>query len=482
MIGETGMRALSVAVNITLVFALGWYLILNLQWYSYRLERVVLNHHKRLWHLYYFLVPFGAYFVLGKYFPFFFVPWLALFIWWYRHLDKKLVVTWRVKRFLILLTGITLFGDFLCLIGSGCETLPVFLPLLLAWALSTAVEKFLFLAYKKEAQRKLRRMQELTVVAVTGSYGKTSMKNFIAQMLGSRYDVYMTPRSVNTLGGIIRDINESLPENAQVYVCEAGARQSGDILEIAQLVQPHYAVVGKVGPQHLEYFGSLENIVRTKLELIHSDRLRQAFVHFEVTDEPHEKVRFFGKEITNVSGDLEGLEFDLNLPPQPLYLHAPVLGTFNAVNIEAAVLVAQATGMSNEQIAKATGRLRPVEHRLQRIDAGGKIILDDGYNGNIEGMKEGIRLCSLHSGRKVIVTPGLVESTEELNRELIEAINAVFDLVIVTGSLNRELFKRFLEVPEAVYLEDKSELTEVLAKQTAPGDIIYFANDAPNFI
>ncbi|WP_349636720.1 MULTISPECIES: UDP-N-acetylmuramoyl-tripeptide--D-alanyl-D-alanine ligase [Sulfurimonadaceae] len=474
-------QAVAFATNLALVLTLGWYLILNLQWYSYKLERVVLNHHKRSWHLLYFVVPFLAYFVLGDLFPLFFLLYFGAFVWWYVRLDKKLVLTWRVKRFLILLGALALFGDFLCLIKS-CGTLPLFLPLLLAWLLSTGIEKFLFLAYKKEAKRKLARLEGLTVVAVTGSYGKTSMKNFIAQLLGTQFEVYMTPRSVNTLGGIIKDINEDLPDTARVYVCEAGARRPGDILEIAQLVAPHYAVVGKVGPQHLEYFGDLETIVRTKLELIQSPRLKQALVHFEATEEPHEKVRFFGTEIGNIAADLDGTSFDLALDDAPLHLHAPVLGGFNAVNIEAAVLIAREMGMTDDAIIKGVEALQPVEHRLQRIDAGGKIILDDGYNGNIDGMKEGIRLCSMHPGRKVIVTPGLVESTEALNRELIEAINGVFDLVIVTGKLNAAQFKAQLDVPDAIYLEEKSTLTSVLAEKTRPGDIIYFANDAPNFI
>ncbi|WP_345989947.1 UDP-N-acetylmuramoyl-tripeptide--D-alanyl-D-alanine ligase [Sulfurimonas sp. HSL1-2] len=475
------LQTLAVVTNLALVLALGWYLILNLQWYSYKLERVVLNHHKRSWHLFYFVTPFLAYFILGEFFPPFFLLYLGAFIWWYRRLDKKLVLTWRVKRFLILLGALALFGDFLCLIKS-CGMLPLFLPLLLAWLLSTGIEKFLFLAYKREAQRKLARLENLTVVAVTGSYGKTSMKNFIAQLLGTQFEVYMTPRSVNTLGGIIKDINEALPETARVYVCEAGARRPGDILEIAQLVAPHYAVVGKVGPQHLEYFGDLETIVRTKLELIQSPRLKAAFVHYEATEEPHEKVRFFGAEIENIAADLEGTAFDLALGGAHLHLHAPVLGGFNAVNIEAAVLIGRAMGMQDDAIIRGVEALKPVEHRLQRIDAGGKIILDDGYNGNIDGMKEGIRLCALHPGRKVIVTPGLVESTEALNRELIEAINGVFNLVIVTGKLNAAQFKAELTIADAVYLEEKSTLTSVLAEKTRPGDIIYFANDAPNFI
>ena len=116
------------------------------------------------------------------------------------------------------------------------------------------------------------------------------------------------------------------------------------------------------------------------------------------------------------------------------------------------------------------------------IKAGGKIILDDGYNGNIDGMLEGIRLCSLHEGRKVIVTPGLVESTDELNLKLINAINEVFDMVIVTGALNAQLFEKNLKVHNKIMLANKAVLTEVLGSQTKAGDIILFANDAPNFI
>jgi UDP-N-acetylmuramoyl-tripeptide--D-alanyl-D-alanine ligase len=116
------------------------------------------------------------------------------------------------------------------------------------------------------------------------------------------------------------------------------------------------------------------------------------------------------------------------------------------------------------------------------IKAGGKIILDDGYNGNIEGMLEAIRLCSLHEGRKVIVTPGLVESSDELNLQLINAINGVFDVAIVTGALNAELFDKNLNVKNKIMLADKSSLVDVLAKETKAGDIILFANDAPNFI
>lgn len=470
-------------INVAFVMVLGWYLITNLQWYDYRLSRVVLKHHKPHWHLFYFIVPFVAYYMTGLYFAIFFffayIPAIAL---WYKKLDKKLVLTWRVKRFLILLLSLTLFQNMLCTLEEACATYGVFMPLAVAYIGSYMIEKYLFSIYKKEAKQKLASMKNLEIIAITGSYGKTSIKNFVAQMLEKKYRVYKTPRSVNTLGGIMADVNNSLPEDSEIYVCEAGAREHGDIYDIATFVEPQTVVVGRVGEAHIEYFKTIENIKRTKLELMHSPRLKKAFIHNSVTNEPHEKVTFFGDEIKNINATLEGIDFDLEVDGETYHLHSDILGEFQTMNIAVAFRIAKAFGLSREELIEGVARLTPVDHRLQLIKAGGKIILDDGYNGNIDGMLEGVRLCSLHKGDKVIVTPGLVESTEELNIKLINAINGVFDTVIVTGSLNAELFKKHLKVKNKIILQDKSKLTQLLANQTKSGDIILFANDAPNFI
>lgn len=468
--------------NIIFVMALGWYLITNLQWYDYRIERVVLRHHKTWWHVVYFIIPFILYYVLGANGSYVLVAYLPVLAYWHFKLDKKLVLTWRVKRFLILLFSITLFLDVIWTLKALSDTYSVFFPLLLAYALSWATEKFLFETYKREAKKKIASMNDLTIICVTGSYGKTSMKNFISQILSTKFNVYATPRSVNTLGGIIRDVNESLPASAQVYVCEAGAREIGDIYAITQLLNPQIVVVGKVGPQHMEYFKTLERIQQTKLEIIHSNRLKRAFIHTSVTDVPHEKVTFFGDDIVNLNASLEGTDFDLMLHNEIHHFHTSVLGGFQTMNINAALLIADELGMSSDEMVRAVEKLKSVEHRLERIDAGGKIILDDGYNGNIDGMLEGIRLCSLHNGRKVIVTPGLVESTPELNSELIAAINRVFDIAIITGQLNAVQFDKELNVPEKIMLSDKAQMVQKLGEVTRAGDIILFANDAPNFI
>ncbi|MBW6487936.1 UDP-N-acetylmuramoyl-tripeptide--D-alanyl-D-alanine ligase [Sulfurimonas sp.] len=469
--------------NVLFVTVLGWYLITNLQWYDYKISRVVLKHHKPQWHIIYFFIPFIAYYTTGQFFLifFYFAVLPSIFI-WHKNLDKKLILTWRVKRFLILLVFLVLFQNTLCTLKSACETYGVFFPLLLAYAGSFAIEKFLFESFKKEAKKKLQSMNKLQIIAITGSYGKTSIKNFVREILGKKYRVYSTPRSVNTIGGIIRDINETLPSDTEIYVCEAGARESGDIFEITTFLEPQVVVVGKVGLAHVEYFKSLENIIATKLEIMKSPRLECAFIHTSVTDEPHDKVTFFGDEIQNVDARLDGTDFDLKINDEILHFYTNVLGSFQTINIAVAVHIAKTFDMSNEEIIEAVKSLTPVEHRLQMIKAGGKLILDDGYNGNIDGMLEAVRLCSLHEGRKVIITPGLVESRDELNLQLINAINEIFDIAIVTGSLNAELFDKNLNVKNKIILHDKSKIESLLASQTRAGDIILFANDAPNFI
>ena len=470
-------------VNVLFVTLLGWYLITNLQWYDYKIERVILKHHKPWWHVLYFIIPFVAYYTTGKYFTIFFIfAFLPAIILWYKKLDKKLVLTWRVKRFLILLVSLTLFGDILCTLKEGCAVYGVFLPLAVAYIGSTLIEKFLFAVYKKEAKKKLTSMPDLQIICITGSYGKTSIKNFVAQILSHKYKVYATPRSVNTLGGLVADVNNNLSDDVEIYVCEAGARQRGDIEAITRFLEPQTVVVGRVGEAHIEYFESLNNIIATKLEIMKSPRLERAFIHTSVTDEPHDKVTFFGNEIKDVEATLEGTAFRLEIEGEVYELHTDILGSFQTMNIAVAVRIAKHFGMQKEEILNAVKELQSVEHRLQLIKAGGKIILDDGYNGNIDGMLEGIRLCSLHEGRKVIVTPGLVESSDALNIKLIEAINKVFDIVIVTGALNAALFEKHLKVKNKIMLRDKSAMVDVLGNQTKAGDVILFANDAPNFI
>ena len=462
---------------------LGWYLILNMQWYSYKIERVLFRHKRYTWHILYFLVPLVTYYLAGDWFWLYFYAGLlpALFV-WYRKIDKKLVYTARVKRFFLFLAFGVLFEDMLCLTSNKCHLLGVMLPLLFALAASYLFEKILFLGFKKEARKKLDAMPGLKIVAITASYGKTSIKNFLHQILAKEFNTYMTPRSVNTLGGLMKDVNDDLPADTQIYIAEAGARERGDIDEIAKFLQHDYAVVGNIGPQHIEYFKTLENIRNTKMEILNSPKLKKAFIHESAHVKPDDRVILFGDNIKNIHTTLEGLSFDLEIDGRTEHFEAPLLGAFNAVNITAAILVAKELGMKMEDIRRAVSKLQSVEHRLQKIEAGGKIIIDDSFNGNLEGMTASYDLVQSYPGKKILITPGIVESDEASNIKLAQKIDEVFDTVIITGTVNAEVLATNIKHAKKVILREKSRLEETLARETQPGDLILFSNDAPTFM
>jgi len=468
--------------HVLFVLVIGYYAISALQWYSYKLERVVLHYNRYDWHLFLFVIPIFVYYLAGNFFwIYLYVMFIPTIFLWYRKLDKKLVFTARVKRFFLFLFLATLFQNILCLTTPYCVNFGVILPLFVAIFISMLFEKILFEGYKNSAKRKLESNKDLIVIAITASFGKTSIKNYLFQILSNKYNCYMTPRSVNTLGGIMKDINNDLPDDTQIYIVEAGARLKGDINDIVSLINPHYSIVGKIGEQHIEYFKTLENIRNTKMELLNSNRLKHAYVHVSANVKEDENITVYGDNIKSIRSTLKGLFFDVKLDGKIEKFHTPLFGKFNAMNVVACIEICKSM-MSMEDIKSAIEKLEPVKHRLQYIDAGGKFIIDDSFNGNLEGMLASYELASSYDGRKVVITPGIVESTKEANIELAKKIDEVFDLVIITGKINLELLDQHITYAEKIIVKDKREIEKILAEFTCKGDLILFSNDTPSFM
>ena len=141
-----------------------------------------------------------------------------------------------------------------------------FLVLLVNW-INRPVEQAIDRHYVQDAARILRQMPELTVIGVTGSYGKTSVKYFLNTLLSSRYNVLQTPGNYNTTLGVVRTIREYMKPFHEIFICEMGAREIGDIKEICDLVHPDHGIITSVGPQHLQSIHTIENIIKTKFEL-----------------------------------------------------------------------------------------------------------------------------------------------------------------------------------------------------------------------
>ena len=478
------MEYFNIITHIVLIMSLGWYLITNLQWYNYKLERVILKHHKWQWHINYFAAPIILFYIIPEpyYAIYFYLIYMSTFLFWNKKLDRPLVLTSRVKRFLAVLLVVTFIMTALCLASESYTNMFIFAPLILTYAISTLMEKIFFISFKHKAKQRYQSINGLKTVAITASFGKTSIKNYLYHVLKNKYKTYKTPRSVNTIAGIVLDVNKDLPLDTQIYIAEAGARVQGDIEEIAMFLEPEICVIGSVGEQHIEYFKTLDNIIHTKMELLKSPKMKMGFVHESVPIKDYETIIKYPNNLHIVKSNLDGIWFDVQINGQVEHFHAPILGNFNAINLTAVILVSHYLGMSIDEIKMALKTLPQVEHRLQKIEAGGKIIIDDSFNGNLEGMLEAVNICSSYTGRKVIITPGLVESTDEANILLAKQINENFDFVILTGSLNTHLFSANIDENKVYVLKDKSLMEAVLAKTTKAGDLILFANDAPNFI
>ena len=466
-------------IHFITTFLIGFYLITTLQWYNYKIDRVIFHFHRVRWHIFYFVIPVLTYIFAYKFFwIYLFFGYIPALIIWAKRIKKPLNVTQRVKRFFLVLGFVETFNLLFMNKLHYNPGVALIIVLILALEISNLIEYMLFIKYKSMAKKRLKNINP-KIITITASYGKTSIKNFLYELLKDKFKTYKTPRSVNTIKGIVLDINTSLPNETQIYITEAGAREKGDIKEIVEFLENEYSLLGKIGPQHIEYFKTLENIKNTKLEVFLSPKLKKGF-SYEIPF--NEKVEVIKNKIANVKATLDGTEWDLEIGDRKEHFQTKILGSFNAINISLAVYQAYEFIKDIEYIKKRVFNLSPIPHRLQKIEAGGKIIIDDSFNGNIEGMLESFELIKSYPGRKVIVTPGLVEANEEMNKKIAKKIDEVFDLAIITGKVNKEILYNNILNTDKIYLADKSKLEKLLADLTKRGDLIIFSNDAPDYL
>lgn len=460
-------------------FCIAFYLMSALQWYSYKLKRVFFHYHRPLWHLYFLVFPYFLFLAFPLYSLVYFVfIHIVILYFWNKTIDKKLIFTNKVKWFFVFVFVYNILFSILALHFSFLFNL---LSLPFSLFSLKIYEFFTNLYYKKQAKAKIEANKELKIILISASFGKTSIKNFLYELLKDDFRTYKTPRSVNTFLGIVADINTNLSPNTQIYIAEAGARLKGDIEEITHFLEPQICIIGEIGNAHLEYFKSIENIRATKLEALNSKRLQKAFLHTSTQKKENEFINLYDDKISNIHSSLEGLEFKVLLDKEKYDFKSQILGSFNSQNLCVCILCADYLGVKREKIQDKISKIKSVEHRLQIISKEPKFIIDDGFNGNFKGMSASYELCKSYKGRKVLVSPGIVEVSQEENIKLAKIINECFDFAIITARVNAEIFKKELKI-KTIILKDKSELVKILAKETQNGDLILFSNDAPSFM
>ncbi|MCH5225262.1 MAG: UDP-N-acetylmuramoyl-tripeptide--D-alanyl-D-alanine ligase [Muribaculaceae bacterium] len=368
------------------------------------------------------------------------------------------------------------------------------------------VEKLINKKYWNEASRILSSMPNLKVIGITGSYGKTSTKHYLERILSEKYDVVITPGSYNTTLGVIRTVREILKPYNQIFICEMGAKQNGDIEEICRLVKPEMGIVTAVGPMHLETFKTIENVRKTKFELIDSlpeDGLAVVNDDFEFCrnrDVKNVTCKRYTTENNRIGKDdywaeevkysRNGTSFTIRSKDgYAIELSTRLLGACNVSNIMAGVIVARSLGLSEEEIKRGVAGIEPVEHRLSmKHTPGGVTILDDAFNSNPEGSRMALEvLKDFKEGKRIVVTPGMVElgsKQYEVNEKFGEYIARSCDIAIVVGRYNRESIIAGIEkgkFPGKLYEVDSFEEAQKLVNpMLQSGDTILYENDLPD--
>lgn len=368
------------------------------------------------------------------------------------------------------------------------------------------VERSINRRYYNDARRILRSMPDLKVVGITGSYGKTSTKHYLYRILSEHYETLMTPGSYNTTMGVIRTVREMMKPYTQIFICEMGAKQKGDVKEICDLVDPTCGIVTAVGPMHLQTFKTIENVQSTKFELVDSlpaEGLAVVNNDFEYcANRVVNNVKCVRYAVTNLEGadyiaeDIhytpKGSEFIMKGPDGfRMELSTQLVGECNISNIMAAVIMALHYNVPEEKIKYAVSRIEQVEHRMSiRQTPGGITIIDDAFNSNPSGSKMALDVLKTFAerGRRIVVTPGMIElgdEQDELNEAFGGYIAQSSDIAIIVSTYNRESIVKGIKNndfnDEQLYVVDTfKEAQQLLAGMMRSGDTILYENDLPD--
>ncbi len=428
---------------------------------------------------------------------------------------KPLVITKRIKRLIITISILFLIPVLIYVINYDYElelilvsSVMTYLSYIIVWmakVINTPVERFVYHYYEAKAKNKLKSMSNLKVIGITGSYGKTSSKNILSDILNIKYVCRPTPKNLNTEYGLMITINNYLDKFDDIFIAEMGAYKRGEIKTLCDMVHPKYGILTTIGLAHLESFGSPENIIKTKFELIES--LKEDGVAVLNGDDPKQisyPVKSKCKKIwiginnkdvdlyaTDINYSYKGSTFNVvfKKDPNKYSFETKLLGTHNIYNILAGIALGKEFGMSMDELERGVRKVKPIESRLELRNYGYMYQINDAYNSNPVGAKMALEVLDLMPGTKVVVTPGMTELGEkeaELNNIFGSQISKVADYVILVGEKRtKPIFKGIMESgfdKDKIYVVNSVYDAYTLLQKMESDKEIYalFENDLPD--
>ncbi|MBZ9572745.1 UDP-N-acetylmuramoyl-tripeptide--D-alanyl-D-alanine ligase [Patescibacteria group bacterium] len=439
---------------------------------------------------------------------------------------KKLISSfWRIKfpkftkkTIVILFSGIVLEGLIIFYIFP-LKNIIFYLLLLILLILSPVISSLLILLFQiptailrkrvlKRAQQKIEKFKNLLVIGISGSYGKTSTKEFLAEILSKKFKVLKTKKHINAEIGIAQAILNELTEDYEIFIVEIGAYERGKIKEVCQMIEPKIGILTGINEQHLSTFGSQENIIKAKFELMESlpqnglaifngnDKIikneklkiknynpKLKIVKFCSTEEKidlwAEDIEMEKEEISfkvfSKSGD--SADFKVNL-----------IGAQNVENILLATLCAKELGMKLKEIAEICSKLKPLKGAMQLLKGKrGLNILDATYSVNPQGVLSHLDYLKIWLNKKIIVIPCLIElgsASKEIHQKIGEEMGKICNLAIITTKdrfkeLKQGAQKSGMPLENILLLEKSKEIFRQIKAFSSPGDIILLESRVP---
>jgi len=362
---------------------------------------------------------------------------ILLIIFIFRMIKKKYILklnfTSRIYRIIFVNILINIIHLMLFKINYIIILVPIYL--LLSMIILIPVEKIIGHYYIKKARNKLNAINPI-IVAITGSAGKTSVKNYLYELLKDDYITFKTPKSYNTVLGITKAINENMNIKTEVAIFEFGASHKNDISKLLKVVKPDIGIITNILPQHLESFKKIENVFHEKLKvfdeskvcLFNSDIISPIIKKGKevVTISEHKKSKY---KLSDVLYTNEGMSFKIN----GYLFKTSLIGKCNLENVILAVICSNYLKLSFKKIENRLLGLKPVSNRLEIKKVNNKIIIDDSFNSNIKGFENAIEVLMIYKANKVVITPGIMECGKKASE-----IN--YKVGVLLGKANCDIF------------------------------------------
>ena len=364
------------------------------------------------------------------------------------------------------------------------------------------IEQYVKSLFKKDAIKILEKHPNLIKVGITGSYGKTSSKNILQEVLSENFYSLPTPASFNTPMGITITIREELKNTHQVFICEMGADKVGDIVELSDFVKPNYAIITSIGPQHLATFKSIENIIKEKMSLVEklpaegvaiinldNDYIKNyqiknncKLVSYGITNKDADFIA------TNITYSISGSQFDVIYKDETYTFNTRLLGEHNVLNILSAIALGRELDVSWDSLKLAVSKVRFIPHRLELKNINGISFIDNAFNSNPEGAKMSLKVISQMPNKRIIVTPGMIDLgpiQEAENYKFGYNMKDKVDVAILVGkNQTAPIYKGLIDAnfkEDNIFVFDTVQAALAYVYQIATrDDIVLLENDLPD--